>query len=1223
MPSYGTNDERGAGAWTNIAEEAEHGGDGTKEPVVNVYTKLKDQRQCSACSLWGRRRFFGDWEWREAAPRCWKCVKAKRAAKDAAFHKGRPDFVKQNSVKTGLALNRPKKQAESAYSAAKLAADRPTLNRDPSSASNPGADPDRTHGRASVSFDDAALPGLPPVRRAKPAGPPKPYDPDAGVPEVRRSTLYPGAGYRPSSRSQSERLGGAPSPLYRRSDRSDRRADTAASASASAFASLPNSERRASASTSASASARLSRDFPGGFLGSSSRSPLDERYERSRRLDALRGLRLEDEFERRVSGGYPSLHETTASLHETTASLPSPARSHAGAYGRRRGDDFLDAPGDGDGDASAFPRGRRSSAAFGMSSSVDRFGERRVDSVRGRPGGGSRSRSRSPRGGGSPSSFGTGGVVVPGFKLGTRRCSECGLSGKSNRFADEEWDAPRETRVCLSCAEGGGGGAGGGAGGSRVSPLGGRTGASARSARALGYASARRDLHSRDPPGDSRGPSSPGFSPPAPYDAYSISSRGGDASLDPDGGGDFGEGGSPFSSSEEYYDSGGSGSDDDAARVPRGARRSRRRSGGSRRSAVSLLDPNGSSSQRSPPSPGAGLWFGATARAPDRAYRALADACLLSEEDAFLYRSVSVGRYSEATGGRSKRGEAASYLRRFVSRVAELGMAPEWWTEAHLEELCARAADPSSGLYLRPVDGGVRAARSGGRLRAAATATATEIIERWGLAGTEALRDLHFEAMPEPWEDWRGRRLTGVGLDADLGGAGEGIAAYDRSDTRDDLGDRYDYRVDVGRRNLMEEPDGGTRGGDGAYARGYGDLLAGAGDLEPDRRGGSRSEDASRDERDGFPRGRRSSPSSSLSPGPGRRLGGPPSTLRPLARSRGGAGSMPVRGDTERADAARGGGAASPRRGGGGGGGGGGGVGTPRAPAARRRRRRIERRRRRRRVLLLLLLLGFRVSRRRRASPPRRALRRFDDVRLRPSPVRARRGFGRDAGQGGGFTRRRRLPLERGGASRGRASRRRPRRVRAIGRVRRLLRRRRVERAPRRSVRPARVRPALARGCLRVSARGVRVRGVGVRRGGAVARHERRVERLGPGRRRRAGWYAVRANTLDGVPRRHRAFVRAFNSGSSGGLNGGTARTGTGRGEGKGRGGGRYGYGGGAKPPGGAARRRRRGRGGAARPGNARGGDAARRGGRGGGGGGRGGVGGRGRDGGGGGGVGG
>ena len=178
-----------------------------------------------------------------------------------------------------------------------------------------------------------------------------------------------------------------------------------------------------------------------------------------------------------------------------------------------------------------------------MSSSVDRFGERRVDSVRGRPGGGSRSRSRSPRGGGSPSSFGTGGVVVPGFKLGTRRCSECGLSGKSNRFADEEWDAPRETRVCLSCAEGGGGGAGGGAGGSRVSPLGGRTGASARSARAPGTRR-RVGTSTRDPRGLAR-TLLPGVLPPAPYDAYSISSRGGDASLDPDGGGDFGEGVSP------------------------------------------------------------------------------------------------------------------------------------------------------------------------------------------------------------------------------------------------------------------------------------------------------------------------------------------------------------------------------------------------------------------------------------------------------------------------------------------------------------------------------------------------------------------------------------------------------------------------------------------------------------------------------------------------------
>ena len=628
---------------------------------------------------------------------------------------------------------------------------------------------------------------------------------------------------------------------------------------------------------------------------------------------------------------------------------PRPARSHAGAYGRRRGDDFSDAPGDGDGDASAFPRGRRSSAAFGMSSSVDRFGERRVDSVRGRPGGGSRSRSRSPRGGGSPSSFGTGGVVVPGFKLGTRRCSECGLSGKSNRFADEEWDAPRETRVCLSCAEGGGGGAGGGAGGSRVSPLGGRTGASARSARALGYASG-----ASGPPlaGPARGLARtllPGVLPPRavrrvqhlePRRRRVVGSRRrrrlwrGGVSLFVVGG---------------------------VLRLGRFGLGRRRRSGSARRAPVPPPLPAGRGArrfpcwtrtgrrlQRSPPSPGAGLWFGATARAPDRAYRALADACLLSEEDAFLYRSVSVGRYSEATGGRSKRGEAASYLRRFVSRVAELGMAPEWWTEAHLEELCARAADPSSGLYLRPVDGGVRArARAGGcarrrrRRRRSSSGGASPGRRRSGTCTSRRCRS-------------RGR--TGGGGGSPASASTPISAAPARASPRTTgatpgttSGTGTTTASASGRRNLMEEPDGGTRGGDGAYARGYGDLLAGAGDLEPDRRGGSRSEDASRDERDGFPRGRRSSPSSSLSPGPGRRLGGPPSTLRPLARSRGGAGSMPVRGDTERADAARGGGrgesldaaaaaaaaAAGGRR-------------DPRAPRRRSSSPAVERRRRRR-----------------------------------------------------------------------------------------------------------------------------------------------------------------------------------------------------------------------------------------------------------------------------------
>ena len=96
--------------------------------------------------------------------------------------------------------------------------------------------------------------------------------------------------------------------------------------------------------------------LPRGFLGSSSRSPLDERYERSRRLDALRGLRLEDEFERRVSGGYPSLHETTASLHETPRPSPRPrARTRGRREAPRRR--FPRRARRGDGDASAFPAG--------------------------------------------------------------------------------------------------------------------------------------------------------------------------------------------------------------------------------------------------------------------------------------------------------------------------------------------------------------------------------------------------------------------------------------------------------------------------------------------------------------------------------------------------------------------------------------------------------------------------------------------------------------------------------------------------------------------------------------------------------------------------------------------------------------------------------------------------------------------------------------------------
>ena len=88
--------DRAAGAWTNLVEEADDGGEGTAEPVVNVYTKLKDNKRCASCALWGRRRFFGDWEWREAKPRCKKCVKDSEKAKDAAKFGKRANFIAMN-----------------------------------------------------------------------------------------------------------------------------------------------------------------------------------------------------------------------------------------------------------------------------------------------------------------------------------------------------------------------------------------------------------------------------------------------------------------------------------------------------------------------------------------------------------------------------------------------------------------------------------------------------------------------------------------------------------------------------------------------------------------------------------------------------------------------------------------------------------------------------------------------------------------------------------------------------------------------------------------------------------------------------------------------------------------------------------------------------------------------------------------------------------------------
>jgi hypothetical protein len=99
--------ERGSGAWTGISTETDDGGDGTTEPVVNVYTKLKDNKRCVLCALWGRRRFFGDWEWRASDPRCKKCVADAVAAKDKEYFRVRRDIITENRVKSGAYKSRP------------------------------------------------------------------------------------------------------------------------------------------------------------------------------------------------------------------------------------------------------------------------------------------------------------------------------------------------------------------------------------------------------------------------------------------------------------------------------------------------------------------------------------------------------------------------------------------------------------------------------------------------------------------------------------------------------------------------------------------------------------------------------------------------------------------------------------------------------------------------------------------------------------------------------------------------------------------------------------------------------------------------------------------------------------------------------------------------------------------------------------------------------------
>ena len=666
--------EYAPGQWTNLAEEANEGGDGTVEPVVNVYTKLKDQKQCSACALWGRRRFFGDDEWREKSPRCWKCVKAKRAAKDAALYSRAPDIIARNGGVRGRlswgsessGLTGSAKTRDVASAQARLKALGVRVGDDDDDASPPIRVPGLRPGSISSPSSRSTTPG---AKRT--------YDPNAPIPEVYRSTLYPGLGYRPASRSSPSPK---PSPLYR---------SPAASANLpSPFADRAdarNSERRVTG---------------GGGGGGGFRAPSP-----SSTLGAYR----RDSFD----PSSPSARSSFGPLDRGGAPLGTPGKglvaaprddSNSNSDARRSNPNPNPNPNRRGGGSSPSSRSATESSTFGVPRIFDRFGEK------------------------VPSPDGVG---APGARVGTRRCARCGLTGKPTRFSEEEWHAPNVERRCLTCA-----------GESPTTTL-------ARGTRsgAPDYSPSRASEFARADPAA--------------------------AAADDD---DTDE---RLGYREYAY---GDGDDDDAGDEFRFDRPRPRRRPSATSTTYSVKSQraefasdgfgNGPSS---PPSPGAGLWYGASSGNPKRAYRALIDACRLREEDAFLYLRESVGRYAAAVAGnaRDRSSAAREHLREFARRADDIGATPEWWTPLHAEMMLQRATDPDDELFVRPVDPTSRA-----------TDVATEITRRWGLAGTESLRDLHFAVFPETWEDWGGRRATGEGLDADV-------------PSRHREGDAYDYRVDL------------------------------------------------------------------------------------------------------------------------------------------------------------------------------------------------------------------------------------------------------------------------------------------------------------------------------------------------------------------------------------------------------------------------------------------
>ena len=833
--------DRAPGAWTNLVEEAEDGGEGTVEPVVNVYTKLKDNKRCVSCALWGRRRFFGDWEWREAKPRCKKCVKSSEKAKDTAKFGRRADFIAMNRTASSARGGTASDSTVSDFGVANERAARADSKVSPTRASDASRRPrsvaalrerrlsagsnanPRRDGFGALDDDDddeAATTTTSPPRRDSPGD-------DVSVSARARRMANDAVSRHGANAATATRATRAnasiTSPVSPDGDdwagayfqrRGERGYDPAAEARA-LEAALPTRAQRVleraailaggsfgdsyrptsvmsdagprggrafarrfgrNGETAAAAAARLSfprgdarRDDAVGEDDALADEPFVSRVPEVRRSSLYPGAGYVPVRERLRSGDAGAARygrSVSASLAARRGAESAPVTP---LY-RRRGETTATAP------VSAARETHRGGFTGGTvrGGSIDRVAEpsasrgeetnaaAAVDAGSASRAGPGRGRGTGP---GRPSSYVAGLMGKSGFTAASP-LAEASASPRTPR-APSHLDARAEGR------------AGGGFADSGSTP---RMSA-ADLDRAL--SASRETLSSRLAPA---APSAPFASPAASSSrsraAISKPSQELDARL-------------------SMYAPGGGKKDKKDGQKQKQARSERKPSfgpdtkprsssvAGNRRGALDAFDelrptPKAEPSPRSaastpfdavpsafealalreaaeeedarndgalvsngevPPgplagplagSPGSGLWYGSSAKTPGRAFRAVLDARRLAEEDAFAYKGLRTGRFVLDPDGAAAR----AYLRAFVRDARAKRMTPDWWTDAHSARLVERALDPADEIGL---DFASHIGEPDG-------ATRDELVERWGVAGTEALRDFHFDVRPEPWD---------------------------------------------------------------------------------------------------------------------------------------------------------------------------------------------------------------------------------------------------------------------------------------------------------------------------------------------------------------------------------------------------------------------------------------------------------------------------------------